>query len=633
MSTTTPATFACPGCRAALAAGTARCPHCSIRLTGELATQLWRVDQQIAALHSQREWLVNALRRDDSDDILPGQPRRAASGTETRRLLLGLGALCLIAALTAATALIWPALGVGGQTTVLLIVTGLLLAGAVRLQQRLPATAEAVAAVGVAASAIDLIAGRRLVAPDLSGAASHSYWLLGSLLVCAVLAFVSSCARRLHSPTVGAVVASYGAVVALVSPASADDVALVGLIGAALSTAIRKGAQRLPLMRDSARVTALVGQTAFAAVGGGVALVTADGRGVGLGCGLALSLGVACVGRARAFGAVGGLLAAALLVRSDIVPLGAWAVVTAGVSAAVLVTAVVVRTSSRPAETAARFAAAAALIVQLAAQRSLQFDAILGRQLTDAATGLGVVAVLCIIAATLALRSDAAALAAVGATCATTGAVAELFAGRGLDAPAHATALSMSVVFVVAAAALFAGRRARGLAIAAATSATAGAIAAVAIDASIALRDVSTIEVYVIAPGIVTAVLGVVAMRLLPSVSSWALLPALVVTTSPTLLLALDGDLTRQVVLLAIAALLVMAGAQGRLACPLAAGAAEVVLIVGRIVGPDIRQLPRWLTLGVLGAALIGLGSTWERRLQDVRRLTDRLRPTVAALR
>ena len=636
--------FACPGCAALLAMGTTRCEHCRIRLTGELATRLWQLDQHIAALRSQREWLVATLRRDDAPDVLPnvvsGRAASAAPGTETRRVLLGLGAICLIAALTAATALIWPALGVGGQTMVLLIVTAAFLAGAVRLQHRLPATADALAAVGVAATGVDLVAGRRLVAPDLGGAASHAYWAIGSLLACAVLAYVASRARQLHSPTVGAVLASYGAVVALVTPSSVDDVALVGLIGSVLSATIVRGAQRLPLLSASARSTALAGGAALLLLGTGASLLGADGRGLGLLCGLALSLAIATAPEVldspsarTSCGAVGGTLASSLLVRASVVPLGSWAVVTAGIAAAVLMLVLAAPRLSRGPASAYAFVTSAAVVVQLVAQRTLQIDALQGRNLTDAAIGLGVLAVICVIVVTVSDRVEAASPAAAVATGAIVGAVAEAFGHFGLQTSSDAAAVVASAMFVVGAGVLVVATRVRDVAVATAMATAAGVLAAITVDASLAIRVVRTADPFVIAPAMVAAVLGVLAMRRRSALTSWALLPALVIVIAPTLLLALHGDLTRQVVVLAAAAAILIVGAQGRLVCPLVTGAFEIVLVVGRMVGPEIQQLPRWLTLGVLGTALIGLGSTWEQRMQDVRRFADRLRPAVAALR
>src|SRR4051794_3471885 len=226
---TTATMFACPGCGAETPAGTVRCELCRIRLTGELAMQLWRLDQELATLTSRRVHLVDLLRRDDVPAVArPTFVAGPAAGTETRRVLLVLGVVCVVGALSAATALIWPALGPGGQTALLALVTLALLVGATRLG-RLPATAEAIATIGVAATAVDAIAGRRLVASGIGGPASHAYWVTATALAAAMLAVVAARARWLHAPAVGAVVATFALVVAVVEPRTASSYAMVGL--------------------------------------------------------------------------------------------------------------------------------------------------------------------------------------------------------------------------------------------------------------------------------------------------------------------------------------------------------------------------------------------------------------------
>ena len=260
----TTTTFACPGCGAETTAGTERCEHCRIRLAGELAMQLWRLDQQLAALTRKRMQLVDLLRRDD--DAAPAAAPRvfvaAAPGRETRRVLLGLGVVCLVAALTAGTALIWPTLGVGGQTAVLMLVTAALLVGATRLH-RLPATAEALAAVGVAAVAVDAVAARRLLAPGLAGGASHGYWVAASAVAAVVLAAVGSRARRLHAPAAGAVVATFAMVAAVVSPSTVDGYAVLGLLDVGVAASLLWAASAIPLSAVAVRMSSSAGLAVF----------------------------------------------------------------------------------------------------------------------------------------------------------------------------------------------------------------------------------------------------------------------------------------------------------------------------------------------------------------------------------
>jgi len=641
--TTPVTTFACPGCGVPTAVGTPRCERCRIRLVGELAMQLWQLDQQLAFMRAHRDVLVARLRRDDGADVLPQVAVRGAPGSETRRALLVLGAVCLIAALTAGTALIWPALGVGGQTAVMLVVTAALLAGAVRLQDRLPATAEAVAAVAAAATAVDVVAGRRLVAPGLAGAAAHSYWMAASLAALLVLAFAAGQGRRLHSLTVGAVGAGFGVVVALVDPRTLSQFAVTGLVGTGLGFAVVRLAARLPLSRVAAVATAAAGAAVCALVCVGAAFLDIPDRGVPLACGLLVSAGVAALGdllgladdvrRRRVCAAAGGVVATALLTGAQVIVFGDSALLTAGV-AATLLFAVAVPTTSRWQVTVIVFVAAGAALAEGSAQMSLQAQAFQAVALGPAAAGAGIVAVV-LAGASLVWypsRLAIAAPAAAGAATAMVVAVAEAAGVHSALTAADSTSAVAAMAFALAMAVTAMGSR-RAATVAAAVAVPAGLAVGISVDAALALRVVRTVEAFVVAPGAVALIAGIVAMARLRSLTSWALAPALAVSLSPTLLLALNGDLTRQVTMLVVGASLVAVGAQLRLACPLTAGGLAVAAVVLRVLGPQVAELPRWLTLGVLGAALLVLGSTWERRLQDARRVADRVRPAVAALR
>ena len=118
-----------------------------------------------------------------------------------------------------------------------------------------------------------------------------------------------------------------------------------------------------------------------------------------------------------------------------------------------------------------------------------------------------------------------------------------------------------------------------------------------------------------------------------PEMSSWVLAPGLVLGLLPTLVLALHGDGSREAVALAAGAALVVVGSQLRLAGPLAVGAAVMSLVVLRLVGPEMKRVPEWVALGVVGIILLALGATWEARMLDLRRAAHALRPRIAALR
>lgn len=646
------AAYRCPGCGVDVTGETGRCGICGLRLVGEMAAQLWRLDQHIAALQAQREPLIVALRREDTADVLTSFATRPAAGTETKRALLTLGAVCLVTALSAGTALIWPALGVAGQTAVLLLVTAALLGGAVGLQRRLPATAEAIAAVGVAAIGVDIVAGRRLVAPDLTGAGSRVYWVLTALMAVAVIGGVGSLARRLYSPAIGAVVASYGVVVAIVAPTSPDAVALVGLLGTVLGAAIARAARLLPMQRAAVSATAGIGALASIASGLSAAIDAAPDRGLGLWCGLAVAVCIPVVATLAASPLVeaqlvdtasaeslrrgaaiaGGLAAAFLLLLAEIVPLGGSSLATAAAATAVLLIAAVARGRFGTA-LAALFAGAGAGLVETVAQVALQTRAVSDTALGQGAIGLALLAATAAAIAVKHSRTAVSTAAAAWATATAIGAVAEAAGTDGVTTASGVAAVVASAVFGLAVLVLSRAGRRGILLPAAAVAAVSGTAAAIAIYVNLAVREVTTVEAYVVVPAIVALLLGLLAMRRLPASSSWVLLPGLAIATAPTLWLALGGDLNRQVAMLLIGVLLVAAGAQARLACPLWVGSGEVLLVVLRVVGPEITALPRWVTLGILGALLLGLGATWERRLQDMRRIAERLRPEIAALR
>src|SRR3954470_20151048 len=330
---TTATMFACPGCGAETPAGTVRCELCRIRLTGELAMQLWRLDQELGTLTERRLGLVEAL-RPDAETVPRPIVIRPAPGTETRRLLLVLGVVCVVGALSAATALIWPALGPGGQTALLAVVTVALLVGATRLG-RLPATAEAIATIGVAATAVDVVAGRRLVASGIGGPASHAYWVTATALAAAMLAVVGARARWLHAPAVGAVVATFALVVAVVQPRTASAYAMVGLFEVVLGLTVARLSSSVSMSATAVRTTALAGAAVFTLVTAIASLQAAVERTPALWCGVALGAG-AVVTRSRWAAVAGGAFAGFLLALAPVVPVDSAPLTVAAVAAALL---------------------------------------------------------------------------------------------------------------------------------------------------------------------------------------------------------------------------------------------------------------------------------------------------------
>src|SRR4051812_30079643 len=301
-------TFTCPGCGTPLTSGTPKCASCGIRLVGEVAGQLWLLDQQLVALRARRETLLATLRLDEPPPSAPADPwqptasvagvasattRRAVdgpapAGVETRTVLLWLGASCLVAALVAGTALLWSSLGATGQALVMLGLTAGLLTAAVRLR-RLPATAEALAAVGVAAVGIDLIAGRSLGVPLLHHVSDRTYWTIGSLLALLTLSAVTCARRELASPAVGATAAGFAALIAVVWPTTVAGVAAAGTIAVIAAVALLRWSVHLPTHRPAVRATAAAAGVMGALVGLLAAVVAASERDGATVCGLVIA--------------------------------------------------------------------------------------------------------------------------------------------------------------------------------------------------------------------------------------------------------------------------------------------------------------------------------------------------------
>lgn len=87
----------------------------------------------------------------------------------------------------------------------------------------------------------------------------------------------------------------------------------------------------------------------------------------------------------------------------------------------------------------------------------------------------------------------------------------------------------------------------------------------------------------------------------------------------PSLLLALDEPVSVRGVLVGVAGLLALAaGVTRRWAAPFLAGALVTGLLALRHLGPVAEALPRWVTFGAVGVALLAVGITWEARRRDL---------------
>lgn len=190
----------CPGCGGYLPHRPDSCPSCGLSLRGELPGQLFATLRQADALLTQLRAATPSVQ-----PPTPAQPpppghssptaRTGLSSATVPRVLLGLGALCLVVAALIFLAVTWSALGVGGRTAVLLALAVAAFAGARLVARRsLPAAAESFTVIGLAFAGLTLAgAARAGWLPPMGGGAFTA--LLGALLAALGLATAED-ARR-----------------------------------------------------------------------------------------------------------------------------------------------------------------------------------------------------------------------------------------------------------------------------------------------------------------------------------------------------------------------------------------------------------------------------------------------------
>ncbi|MFJ8691937.1 SCO7613 C-terminal domain-containing membrane protein [Streptomyces roseolilacinus] len=181
--------------------------------------ELTRLDARRAMLLARRAWLLHVLQGEAAQPAGAasaagpvaggaaawGRPGDEASAWGVRTVLLALGGALLVIAALAFTLVSWGALGIGGRTAVLGVVTAVALGVPVVLLRRgLSATAETVAALALALTVLDAWALYLVSGPWAWGAAGYAAVaaaLLGALWAGYGLAF-----RGLRAPLPAAVV-------------------------------------------------------------------------------------------------------------------------------------------------------------------------------------------------------------------------------------------------------------------------------------------------------------------------------------------------------------------------------------------------------------------------------------------
>ncbi|MEO5850904.1 MAG: hypothetical protein ABIQ15_00180 [Nocardioides sp.] len=115
----------CPDCQATLPAQPTACPRCQLPLVGQTAadlfTTLQAADRLLVLLRAGDESTAPAPAPTPAPT--PQRPRPGLSAPSVPRILLGLGVLCLLVAAVTFLVVTWSWLGVGGRTTVLVLLT------------------------------------------------------------------------------------------------------------------------------------------------------------------------------------------------------------------------------------------------------------------------------------------------------------------------------------------------------------------------------------------------------------------------------------------------------------------------------------------------------------------------------
>ncbi len=143
----------------------------------------------------------------------------------------------------------------------------------------------------------------------------------------------------------------------------------------------------------------------------------------------------------------------------------------------------------------------------------------------------------------------------------------------------------------------------------------------------LALADVDAPEAYTAPGGVALLVVGALRRRRDPAYGSWqAYGSGLSLVLVPSLLRAVTdaGDL-RPLLLALTAAAVLAVGAARRLQAPLVLGGAalgvDALVQLAPYLAAAYDAVPRWVTIGLIGLALVGAGATYEQRVRDLRRV------------
>jgi hypothetical protein len=138
-----------------------------------------------------------------------------------------------------------------------------------------------------------------------------------------------------------------------------------------------------------------------------------------------------------------------------------------------------------------------------------------------------------------------------------------------------------------------------------------------------AAADVRVLEAYTIPLAAGALLVGVIMQRSDSSLSSWSTLTVgLIVGLGPTLIVAVArGGPTRTLGIIAAGLVCVAVGAMERLRAPLILGCTTLLVIGANALAPAAAAIPRWIPLALAGVLLLWMGSSFERRIGQVRAL------------
>ncbi|WP_299053439.1 hypothetical protein [uncultured Nocardioides sp.] len=548
-----------------------------------LLAELRDIDTQLDRLFARRAWVVSQL---PPLPVAPGGrggPRPAAPassaspGASVQRLLLTTGAILLGVAGLFFAAVAWALVGAAGRTGILLVLGVGLGAAAVLTRRRLAGAAGALASTSASLVAIAAYAGPVLWEVDWSGVGLGAWTTAVSVLLLLVWTALAV-ATGMRSWTVSATVAAgVGTLAAGLTVADVvDDV--LGFTVTTAAVVLVVASLRRVVREPAAWWVALVvaGATSLLSLLG---WVVEPERSLPYAAALLGWAAVAVLARRLAPDAVPAVMAhtaAAALAAGAVgllVGVRSWGLPWGGPSLPVVVLA-------------------ALLVVTVALVRALPAG------------------------------PPAAAAAVLGAGAVVMPGVADLtWTAGGWIVSLVVASLALGVAG--AAPRLGTATAARGL-----LWAAAGATACLAW--GVHLVDAGTLEPVerVVVPlGVLLVLAGVgwattvrrYAGAWLPT-SAW-LLPGLLVALVPGALTALtltwddgwSGPLVRSLAYTALGAVLVAAGARGRVSALLVAGEVVLAVCVLAHLGAAAREVPQWVVLAVAGALLLGVGARWEQ--------------------